>query len=141
MKKLSWIFLVLFLLGAGVRAINVWHPADRSSWRECDEAGIARNYYREGMNILYPRVDWRGDTPGYAEMEFPLFPWTTAVLYKLFGYHEYLGRVVSLVFSLLTLGVFFLLARYLLPELGAVVAAAIFTFNPIFIYISNSSLV
>ena len=138
MKKLSWIFLALFLLGAGVRAINVWHPADRSSWRECDEAGIARNYYREGMNILYPRVDWRGDTPGYAEMEFPLFPWTTAVLYKLFGYHEYLGRVVSLVFSLLTLGIFFLLARSLLPELGAIVAAAVFTFNPIFIYISNS---
>ncbi len=138
MKKLSWIFLVLFLLGAGVRAINVWHPADRSSWRECDEAGIARNYYREGMNILYPRVDWRGDTPGYAEMEFPLFPWTTAVLYQVIGYHEYLGRVVSLVFSLLTLGVFFLLAKYLLPELGAIAAAAVFTFNPIFIYISNS---
>ncbi len=138
MKKLSWIFLVLFLLGAGIRAINVWHPADRASWRECDEAGIARNFYREGMNIFYPRVDWRGDTPGYAEMEFPLFPWTTAVLYKIFGYHEYLGRVVSLVFSLLTLGVFFLLARHLLPDIGAIAAAAFFTFNPIFIYISNS---
>ncbi len=138
MKKLPWVFLVLFLLGAGVRAINVWHPADRSSWRECDEAGIARNFYREGMNIFYPRVDWRGDTPGYAEMEFPLFPWLTAVLYKIFGYQEYLGRVVSFTFSLLTLGVFFLLARYLLPNVGAITAAAFFTFNPIFIYISNS---
>ena len=55
MKKLSFIFLCLFVVGAGVRAINIWRPVDRPTWRECDEAGIARNYYREGMNIFYPK--------------------------------------------------------------------------------------
>ena len=65
MKKLPLIFLYLFVVGAGVRAINIWRPVDRPMWRECDEAGIARNYYQEGMNIFYPKVDWRGDTPGW----------------------------------------------------------------------------
>jgi hypothetical protein len=67
------LFLGLFFLGAWIRSLDVWRPVDgrvRESWRECDYAAVARNFYREGMNILYPRIDWRGDGPGYAEMEF-----------------------------------------------------------------------
>ena len=125
MKKLSSIFLFIFILGVGVRALNIWRPVDRPTWRESDEAGIARNYYREGMNIFYPKVDWRGDTAGYAEMEFPLYPWLIALSYKIFGFHEFIGRVISFLFSLLTLWIFFRLAWDLLPPLGAQCARAV----------------
>lgn len=138
MKKLSWLFIAVFLLGAGVRAINVWRPVDRTSWRENDEAGIAQNFYTEDMNILYPRVDWRGDTPGFAEMEFPVYPWLTALTYKIFGQHEFLGRVLSYIFSLLTLIFFFQLARYLLPPVAALIASLFFALSPITIYIATS---
>jgi hypothetical protein len=47
------------------------------------------------MYILYPRIDWRGDGPRYAEMEFPIIPWTIAALYKIFGYHEVIGRICT----------------------------------------------
>ena len=138
MKKLSSIFLFIFILGAGVRAINIWRPVDRPTWRESDEAGIARNYYREGMNIFYPRVDWRGDTAGYAEMEFPLYPWLIALSYKIFGFHEFIGRVISFLFSLLTLWIFIRLARDLLPPLGAQCAALFFALSPLVVNISSS---
>jgi len=138
MKKLSSIFLFIFILGAGVRAINIWRPVDRPTWRESDEAGIARNYYREGMNILYPRVDWRGDTAGYAEMEFPLYPWLIALSYKIFGFHEFIGRVISFLFSLLTLWVFIRLARGLLPPLGAQSTTLFFALSPLVVNISSS---
>ncbi len=138
MKKLSSIFLFIFILGVGVRAINIWRPVDRPTWRESDEAGIARNYYREGMNIFYPRVDWRGDTAGYAEMEFPLYPWLIALSYKIFGFHEFIGRVISFLFSLLTLWIFFRLAWDLLPPLGAQCAALFFALSPLVINVSSA---
>lgn len=138
MKKLSLLFLGVFLVGAALRAYDIRHTVDRPSWRECDVAGIARSYYREGMNLFYPRVDWRGDTPGYAEMEFPLYPWAVAWGYRIFGFDERVGRVISFAFSLLALGVFYQLARYLLPPLGAVAAFAFFTFNPLLINIATS---
>jgi hypothetical protein len=32
-----------------------------------ESAAIARNYSELGMNIFYPRIDWGGSGPGYAE--------------------------------------------------------------------------
>ncbi len=72
-----WAFLAVFLAAAGVRAIDLDRPADgtmRESWREADYAALARNFDREGMDILSPRIDWRGDGPGLAEMELPARP-------------------------------------------------------------------
>ncbi|GAK52803.1 dolichyl-phosphate-mannose-protein mannosyltransferase [Candidatus Moduliflexus flocculans] len=141
MSTMKVIFLCLFLLGSGIRAIDVWRPVDgrvRESWRECDIASIARNYYREGMNLFYPRIDWRGDGPGYTEMEFPLYPWLIAILYKIVGFHEILGRILAYLFSLATMGVFFQLVRYLLPDIGAIAASLFFVLSPLSVRISNS---
>jgi 4-amino-4-deoxy-L-arabinose transferase-like glycosyltransferase len=63
-------------------------------WRPSDMASIALNYYRNGFHFLYPQVLWGGSGPGYVEMEFPLLPFLTGVLYKLFGHHDYLCLVL-----------------------------------------------
>jgi hypothetical protein len=135
---LSLAFVCLFAVGILLRVVDIWQPIDQPSWREADVAGIARNFYQEGMNLFYPRIDWRGDGPGYAEMEFPLYPWMIAVLYKVFGYHEVIGRVMSYALSLATLGVYFKLAVYLLPPMGAFAASAFFVFGPLVVNISTS---
>jgi len=136
--KTYLLFVSLFLCGAGLRAMNVTRPIDQPEWRECDEASIARNFYDEGMNILYPRVDWRGSGPGYAEMEFPLQPWLMALLYQVFGYKEVFGRVIVLVTSLLTMFIFFRLALYLLPSGGALAAVTFFAFHPMLIRMATA---
>lgn len=128
----------LFIIGAGLRAVNVLRPVDTTSWRESDIASIARNYVREGMNPFRPKIDWRGDGPGLTEMEFPLYPWLIAVCYKVFGIHEVIGRIISFIFSLLSVFFFFKLARYLLPEKGAIIASLFFVLSPLVITISNS---
>ena len=135
------IFVALFLAGAGLRAIDLWHPVDgtvRESWRECDYASIARNYYREDSRFLHPRIDWRGDGPGYAEMELPVTPWATSLLYRAVGFHEVAGRVLVYALALLTLAVFFRLAAYLLPPSGAVAAGLFFALSPLAVRISNT---
>ncbi len=140
-KKRVYLFLLLFIFGASIRIADVWRPIDgsvREIWRECDIGAVAKNFYQEGMNIFYPRIDWRGDGPGYAEMEFPIFSWLTAVLYKIFGYNEILGRLLSYFFSLLTLVVFFALSRYLLSPFGAVIASAFFVLSPLVVRVSNA---
>ena len=57
-------FPAVFLAAAlGVRAIDLDRPADgtiRESWREADYAALARNFDREGMDILSPCVYWCG---------------------------------------------------------------------------------
>ena len=139
--RLGPAFAALFLLGAGLRAVDLWRPIDgtiRDPWRECDIGAIARNYDREGMNLLYPRIDWRGDGPGYAEMEFPLFPWLIAVSYRLFGTHEVAGRLITYAFSLGALAVYFSLANDLLPAAGSLAAGLFFATSPLVIRISNS---
>jgi 4-amino-4-deoxy-L-arabinose transferase-like glycosyltransferase len=135
------LLIAVFLLGAAVQAVDLWRPVDgrvREGWRECDVAGIARNFYREGMDIWYPRVDWRGDGPGYAEMEFPVYPWLIAASYKVFGYHEILGRFIAYGFSLVTLGLVLALAVRLLPTPGAVAAGVFFALSPLIIRVANA---
>lgn len=131
------------LLGVGIllRAVDLWRPVNgtvREAWRECDIAAVARNFYVEGMNILYPRVDWRGDGPGFAEMEFPGLSWSIAGLYKIFGFHEELGRIIPFAFSIASLLVFLRLATSYLKPTASVVAVAFFVAHPLGIRISNS---
>lgn len=133
--------IVLFLLAACARAIDVWRPVDgtvRHAWRETDTAAIARNFYREDMNILLPRIDWRGDGPGYVESEFPLLPWTAACLYHVFGYHEEILRVLSYALSLGACLVFLRLARRLLPDAAIIPACLVFALSPMAIRMASA---
>lgn len=134
-------FAVLLLIAVFVRSIDVWRPVDGSMFdpvRETDVAGIARNYYEEGMNLFLPRIDWRGDGPGFTESEFPLFPWIGACLYQVFGYHEELLRIEALLLSVATCALFFKLASEKLRPIGALAASGIFALNPMSVRMGSS---
>jgi hypothetical protein len=113
-------------------------PVDMPSWHEFDYSSIARNFVQEGNNILYPRIDWRRDGPGFTEMEFPLQPWITAQIYRVFGMHEWLERLVPLTATLLALFVFSKLARFLLPEAAAWLAALFFVVNRTTVFVASA---
>lgn len=138
MSKIKFILILIFAAGALIRLADTFRPIDHASWRECDEGAIARNYAQESMNPFYPRIDWRGTTTGAAEMEFPLYPYLTAVTYQIFGVHDYFLRVWNLLFSLGTLLFFYRLARSYLEDFSLVFACAFFTFNPLVIELSTS---
>jgi len=95
-----WLWAIL-ALGLGLRLIGVDQPLiDRQAWRQADTAAIARNYYEEGYDLLYPRVDWRGTTEGYVETNFPLYPFLVACIYgAVGGVWEWVGRLLSALFS------------------------------------------
>lgn len=141
LKTIPLVLCIIFLVGALVRLLDVNRPIDGTTWdfyRECDIGGIARNFYHEGMNILYPRIDWRGDGPGYVESEFPLYAWSIAALYHVFGYHEQIARVISYVLSVGSLVTFSLLAVKLLPPKGALFSSIFFALNPLSVQLASS---
>ncbi len=141
-SRLPWtVVLCILALGAAVGAMNLWHPIDGRSWevwRETDVAGIARNFTREGMHIMSPRIDWRRDGPGYVEMEFPIYPYVIALGYKVLGFHEQIGRVLSYVAALTTLFLFLRIAAFVLPPPGAIVAGLFFAVNPIAVRLATT---
>lgn len=138
MKKIKPLLIFIFLVGAGIRLFDAWRPINRASWRECDLGSISRNYAREGMNPLYPRIDWRGNTEGYAEMEFPLYPYLTAVSYKIFGENDVQARLINFFFSICALFFFFKLARSFLDETSSLIALTVFSFHPLVYKLSTS---
>lgn len=140
-RALARVYGVALAFALLLRVVDVWRPIDYSShhaWRESDLGMIARNFWREDMNILHPRIDWRGDGPGLVESEFPLHAWTLAAAYRTIGYREEFGRLISLALSLASLVVFYRLARRTGDPLQALGALTVFALNPLLIRFATS---
>lgn len=96
-RHAAWLALATF-------ALVLWFAVPHgigASWRECDTQAIARNFVLDGFDPLRPRVDWRGDTDGAVECEFPLYQLLVAAVMHGAGLAEWPGRVLSLVSTLL----------------------------------------
>ncbi len=105
------------LVGAGLRLIQIQAPVlGIHSWRQADTAAMARNFAEQGMNLLTPQIDWGGAGSGVVEAEFPLYPYSVALLYRLFGVQEWLARGLSVLCSLLTIVLVVRIGRQLVGE-------------------------
>lgn len=147
-KKLSEILLVALLLAAGawLRTYRLHAPlADWHSWRQADTAAVARNFVQDGFNLLYPQSDSflalnEAQLPNperYFINEFPLYNAIVAGLYTQFGVHEYLGRLVSIFFSLLGALALYGLVRTLLGRAPALLTLTYYLALPYNVYYSR----
>ena len=138
MTRQHILIVVLFISAAALRFADVFRPINQASWRECDLGAVSRNFVREGMDPWMPRIDWRGDGPGYTEMELPLYPYLTALTYQETGIHDNIGRVWSFLLSLGAMFFFYKIAREYLSVFPATVAFAFFALNPLMVRIATS---
>jgi 4-amino-4-deoxy-L-arabinose transferase-like glycosyltransferase len=128
----------IVLLGASLRLLYVRTPLlDAHRWRQVDTAAITRNLHEVRFNVFYPQVDW-GGPDAYVESEFPLLPALTALLYKVFGPQEYLGRIVAIVFSIATIGAMYALARELLSHSAGLAAAFLMAVSPAAVFFGRT---
>jgi len=134
-SRIEKIGVIIILAGVAIRIPFLFLPLTYGSdvWRQADTASIARHFFINGYNILHPQIYWGGTGPGYVESEFQLYPFIVAILYKVFGEHLLLGRLVSLLFSIGTLKVFHSMARRVIGESGALWGLGFLTIAPIFI--------
>ncbi len=69
---------------------------DWQGWRQADTQAIARNLAFEEFAPLWPRIDWRGDGPGYVETEAQLYPMLSAMAMRVVGESVWPAQLLSL---------------------------------------------
>ncbi len=128
--------LAVFLIALAFRLWGVTNPLlDFHSWRQTLTATIAMNFYSGDMNLLHPSTNWVRE---YYEFEFQIYPYLVALLYKVFGFHDLLGRLVSIAFSMGTVGMLYLLGkRYYDPTTG-LIAAGTFAILPMSVFYTRT---
>lgn len=127
--------LLLIVLGAvavGVPLGTITQPfIDPWSWRQSDVAAISRNFTAPDSHFAYPRIDWAGDAPGYVGTEFPILPFVAAGGYKIFGVHEWVGRLQALLFFAISIPFLVALVRHAIGESAAAGALCLYAFAPV----------
>ena len=97
-----WIgfFIVIRLFGITNAPLEMGH-----NWRQSLTSMVARNFYENGANLLYPMIDLAGEKSGIIGSEFPLFNWLIYLVSKVFGYSHWYGRLINL--TVTSVGVFY----------------------------------
>lgn len=119
--------LLILVLAVVLRLKGIHDPLlDHPNWRQGDTASIARNFATLQYNIMYPQTNYDGPPPNYVELELQIVPFLAATLYKIFGVHEIFGRLLTLVFSVGTVGLVGFFGRWLFTSTVAGLTAAFF---------------
>lgn len=144
MRKIDYIIaLVITVLCFTVRLYKIDNPiADHHSFRQADTAAVARNFIKDGFNILFPQSDSFTalsihQTPNpnrYFLNEFPLYNAIVALIYHFKGINTVYARLVSIFFA--SVGTFFLylLGKKLFSTKVAALAALFYAVIPYNIY-------
>ena len=124
--------ILISIFAIAVRFVSINQPyIDKWSWRQSDVAAIARNYFEGGYRFSRPQIDWAGDQAGYVGTEFPILPFVAALSYKIFGVHEWVGRIQGVILFALSLPFFFFLVRKSFGEIAAIWALLFYSFAPL----------
>lgn len=118
-------------------------PRSVHQWRQTDCASIALNYYGGNMNFFHPEMHWRGRyADGKFIEEFPIIYYLVAMLWKIFGYHEFIFRLINL--SIVFAGLFALkkmLYTVLINSFWSIYVPLFLFTSPVLVYYSNNFLV
>lgn len=127
--------------GFFLRLHHVRQPfVDNFSWRQASTAMMAANFYRGHWNIFMPQVDWTGPGPSYQGREFQLVTYTTALLWKVFGQRDAIGRLIGVFAGTWGLFAFFQLVRRVWDEDRALLSAGLLALMPGAVFIDRSFL-
>ncbi len=128
--------LLIFLIALAFRLWGVTNPLlDFHSWRQTLTATIAKNFFTGEMNLLAPSTNWVRE---YYEFEFQLYPYLVALLYKIFGFHDFLGRLVSIAFSMGTVGMLYLLGKRYYNTNTGLIAGGVFAILPMSVFYTRT---
>lgn len=97
--SLWYMIILIFCLSIyyNYQEILFMRPQGIHQWRQCYGLSFTMNYYQDNNPLLQPTLHFLGrDATGKTAGEFPVLYYLTAKLWKIFGYHEYIFRLVNL---------------------------------------------
>ena len=134
---LSWIYSYLQILPL--------RPGSVHQWRQADCLSLADNYYQGNWNLFKPSLNILfsdNETSGKSAGEFPLLYYVVAILWKVFGRHEFIFRLVNIAISFGGMFALFKLSFAILKDYFWAVCSVVFLFSsPIFVFYTNNFLI
>jgi hypothetical protein len=131
----------MLALAVTIRQFHLYQPlVDHFSWREASTAMMSDNFRTGGWNIFFPEVNWTGPGPSYQGREFPLFSFLVAVMHALFGWHDWFGRLLAMMFGTVTIFSLHRLTALVWTERHAHAAAFCYALMPATVMIETSYL-
>lgn len=138
--RLDPALVAILLMAVAFRMYRFDAPyVDTHSWRQVTNADIARLWTEQPINIFFPPVSW-GGPDGYVGLEFPLLQALTAVLWRVTGHSEPLGRLVPMAFSVASVGLIYALGARLFNRPVGRAAAFLLAFSPTFVFFGRTLL-
>lgn len=118
-----WVFFFFI-----IRLVGITNPPLETghNWRQSLTCMIARNFYEDRANILYPAIDYAGSHSGIIGSEFPFYNYLIYLVSVIFDYTHWYGRLINLIVSSLGIYFFYLLVRNLTNKKIAFNSAIIF---------------
>ncbi len=133
------ILFLLLLLGLSIRLQNLSNQLlDHHSFRQGTEAMMARNFARDGIVLQYPGKEGYAQWSDIEVNEFPLYPATVALAYRVLGReHDVIGRLVTILFSLGTGLLCYLILKTHFQNSAPLWAMALFMLSPLGAYVGR----
>ena len=132
-NPLIWLSFIIFTAFV-LRSYHIDNPlSDMHAFRQTQTAGLIRDFYRDGINLLYPRLITLGD-PGYVVLEFPLYQALASLLYKFLTPDIIWARLLSISSGLLSILFIYRITLKFADKKAAIFAAFFFAFTPLAIF-------
>ena len=137
---------IILLIALILRLYKINGPiADWHSWRQADTASVARIYKDEGINLAYPKYYDISTTQsslfnpqGFRFVEFPIYNAIITVFSKIPIFTlEIWARLVSIISSLVSTYIVFLLGKRYISYSGGVLASFFYATLPFNIYFTR----
>lgn len=137
-EKELLVILLLFIFLLRLFHLNTPPLEIEESWRQADTESIARNYAEYDSRFFRPNLNYDGPLPNIPALEIQVTTYLIALLYKIFGQHYFLARIVPIAFFMLSAFFLFLYARKVLGYREAVFSLLIYGLLPINLYFSRA---
>ncbi len=137
--------LLLFAVFYSYPSVLLKRPQSVHHWRQSDCASLAMMYSQTGMHFFQPQthnLTSADNTNGYnAPSEIPFEYYFIAILYKIFGYHDFIFRLVNTLIFLTGIFYLFKTCTLLIKDFFWSSATALFFFtSPVLVYYGNNFL-
>jgi len=114
------VFFAIRLIGITNAPLEIGH-----NWRQSLTNMVARNFYVDGANLLYPTIDMAGEKTGIIGTEFPFFNYLIFLVATIFDYAHWYGRLINLIVTTIGIYFFYRLVKEILNKKTAFNAAII----------------
>lgn len=143
------LILAILILAFCLRLYKLDNPvADWHSWRQADTAAVTRNFSKFGFDLLRPRFDDLSNIPsgkdnlqGYRFVEVPIYnaiAYILSILFKQLTWSlEIWQRIVSIIASLFSIYLLFLIVEKYASRLAGLGAAFFLAVLPYSVYYSR----